>query len=123
MTATVATSLEPKLGIARRRCRVRSGLLAVGFAAILTAVAIPGRAADIIKGRQIYLMHCASCHGATGISVMPGAPSFARNESMFQPDMTLVRSIRNGKNVMPAYMGILTDREMFDVVAYLRTLR
>lgn len=80
-------------------------------------------AADINKGRQIYTLHCVNCHGVTGISVMPGAPSFARNENIFQPDMKLVDSIRKGKNMMPAYFGILSERDMYDVVAYLRTLR
>ena len=80
-------------------------------------------AADIIKGRQLYNMHCANCHGANGISFMPGAPSFARQERMLQPDGNLALAIRNGKNAMPAFAGVLTESQIFDVVGYMRTLR
>ena len=40
-----------------------------------------------------------------------------------QADVGLLASIRSGKNAMPAYIGVLTDREILDVIAYLRTLR
>jgi mono/diheme cytochrome c family protein len=80
------------------------------------------RAADTIKGGEVYAEHCASCHGASGMSVMPNAPNFAQNESLMQPDPSLLTSIRNGKNAMPAYQGILSDRDILDVIVYLRTL-
>lgn len=80
-------------------------------------------AADINKGRQVYGTHCASCHGQNGISVMPGAPNFARTEGLLRPDMALLNAIRAGRNAMPAYMGILSDRDIMDVIAYMRTLR
>jgi cytochrome c6 len=31
-------------------------------------------------------------------------------------------AIRNGKGTMPGYFGVLRDREILDVIAYLRTL-
>ena len=83
----------------------------------------PAPAADIIKGGQAYAVHCASCHGPRGVSVMPGAPNFARGERLMQADFGLLAAIRNGRNAMPAYVGILSDREILDVIAYLRTLR
>lgn len=79
-------------------------------------------AADTSKGGALYAVHCASCHGASGISVMPSAPNFARGESMLRPDLLLLTSIRNGKNAMPAYQGILSDHDILDVIVYLRTL-
>ena len=83
----------------------------------------PAGAADVIKGAQIYARHCAACHGPNGISVMPGAPHLARGERLMQPDLTLLGSLKSGKNAMPAYLGILSDREILDVIAYSRTLR
>ena len=53
---------------------------------------------------------------------MPGTPNFRRLESLMKPDMQLLTVIRNGKGVMPGYFGVLRDREILDVVAYLRTL-
>jgi len=95
---------------------VRVGLFAL-------AAAAPASAADVIKGAQIYAKHCAACHGPSGVSVMPGAPHIARGERLMQPDMALLATLRTGKNAMPAYLGILTDREILDVIAYSRTLR
>lgn len=79
-------------------------------------------AADVIKGGELYAAHCAACHGASGISVMPSAPNFARNEGLLRPDMFILTAIKNGKNAMPAYQGILSDRDILDVIAHLRTL-
>jgi cytochrome c6 len=79
-------------------------------------------AADTNKGAELYAMHCATCHGVSGISVMPGAPNFAQSEGLMSPDGTLLISIRNGKVAMPAYRGVLSDQDILNVIAYLRTL-
>lgn len=98
------------------------GLAALaGFMMFVTIA--PAFAADVIKGSQIYAKHCAACHGPNGISVMPGAPHLARGERLMQSDLSLLASFKAGKNAMPAYVGILTDREILDVIAYSRTLR
>ena len=92
--------------------------------AVLAAAAIvPAQAADVINGSRVYAKHCAACHGPKGVSVMPGAPHLARGERLMQPDMALLASLKAGKGAMPAYLGILSDREILDVVAYSRTLR
>lgn len=79
-------------------------------------------AADPVKGGEIYTVHCASCHGVSGDSVMLTAPNFNQGEGLMQPDLVILNSIKSGKNAMPAYRGILSDRDILDVVAYLRTL-
>ena len=97
--------------------------LFIALTAILLAAAVTSaRAADINKGAQSYALHCQSCHGRTGVSVMPGAPNLARGEGLMQPDMMLLASIKTGKNAMPGYMGILKDQDILDVIAYTRTL-
>jgi cytochrome c6 len=92
----------------------------VGIA--LAVLAIGAQAADTAKGAQAYTTHCAVCHGANGTPAMPGAPNFRRLESLMRPDMQLLNAIRNGKGAMPAYFGVLRDREILDVIAFLRTL-
>ncbi len=107
----------------RRAGRVRC-LCYVALAGLVAYLAVaPARAADVIKGAQVYARHCAACHGPNGISVMPGAPHLARGEQLMQSDLTLLASLKSGKNAMPAYFGILSDREILDVIAYSRTLR
>jgi cytochrome c6 len=91
--------------------------------ALALSAAPASYAADVAKGAQIYAQHCAACHGPTGVSVMPNAPNFARSERMLQPDFQLLMAIKSGRNAMPAYNGVLADRDIFDVIAYLRTLR
>lgn len=85
---------------------------------------LPGaNAADMRNGGRLYAMHCAGCHGANGRSVMPEAPNFARGERLMQSDVALLASMRVGRGAMPGYAGILSDREILDVVSFLRTLR
>jgi mono/diheme cytochrome c family protein len=79
-------------------------------------------AGDLQRGGELYRLHCAGCHGAQGVSTWPGAPSFARREALLQPDLRLMERIRAGGNAMPAYRGILADRDILSVVAYTRTL-
>lgn len=78
--------------------------------------------ADVGKGQQLYAAHCVMCHGQGGRSMMPGAPNFDRGEGLLRPDFSLLTAIRTGRNAMPAYQGILADRDILDVIAYLRTL-
>lgn len=96
----------------------------LGLFAFFLLVFGPGNAgaADTFKGGELYAVHCVSCHGASGVNVMPNAPNFAQSESLLQPDFLLLSSIKNGKNAMPAYQGILTDQDILDVIVYLRTL-
>jgi cytochrome c6 len=80
------------------------------------------QAGDTINGGKLYAVHCVSCHGATGVNVMPDAPNFAQGEGLLKPDFVLLSSIKNGINAMPAYQGILSDQDILDVIVYLRTL-
>jgi cytochrome c6 len=97
----------------------RSGIAA---AFLLAALCGPVAAADITKGGSLYAQHCAVCHGANGTPVVPGTPNFRRMETLVRPDAQIATAIRNGKGGMPAFFGILRDREILDVIAYLRTL-
>ena len=54
---------------------------------------------------------------------MPGVPDFRRGEGLFRSDDDLLQFIRNGSGMMPAYRGLLSDRDILDVISYLRTLR
>jgi cytochrome c6 len=96
------------------------GVVVVGCVMLVTSGAL--QAADTFKGRQLYAANCVTCHGSTGKSVIPGAPNLAQGDAMMRPDFTLINAIRSGKNAMPAFRGILTDRDIMDVVAYMRTL-
>ena len=108
----------PKL-VDSRQPFPRTGML---LALLLAGLSVTAGAADIAKGGTLYATHCAVCHGANGRPVMPGTPDFRRMQGLMRPDMQLLNSIRAGKGPMPAYFGVLRDREILDIVAYLRTL-
>lgn len=80
-------------------------------------------AADPLQGRKIYKTHCENCHGANGAGQIPGAPDFVRGDALMKPDLQLMRTLKSGRGMMPAYQGMFTEPELLDVIAYLRTLR
>ena len=89
---------------------------------VLSLTGASAQAGDPNQGAGLFATHCAVCHGSSGRSVMPGAPNFDRGEGLLRPDLTLLAAIRAGKNAMPAFQGMLADRDIMDVIAYLRTL-
>ena len=100
---------------------VRLALFLV-YPALLVMLPQSVSAAGLEGGRQLYMTHCAGCHGINGISVIPQAKDFSRALLIAQPDQNLINIIRSGRNMMPPYLGILSDREIRDVITYLRTL-
>ena len=97
-----------------------------GLAIVLTAVVVisqGARAADIFNGKEVYELHCQSCHGIDGSSVEPGIPDFTRGESLLVPDTELFDRLWDGMAHMPSYRGMLEDSDLRDVIAYVRTLQ
>lgn len=78
--------------------------------------------ASIKDGSDIYQRQCAMCHGMSGMSSMAGAPNFKHGRGLMKPDVSLVEHLKNGRNACPSFRGILRDKDMYDVVAFIRTL-
>lgn len=93
------------------------------LATLLAAMPLPGGAADVFRGEQLYVGYCAGCHGADGKGVLPGTPDFTRGMVLMKPDAMLVATLKAGKGAMPAFLGILTEPALLDVIAHLRTLQ
>lgn len=53
---------------------------------------------------------------------MPSTPNFTQPQTMMRPDPYFANVIRNGRMTMPGYRGVLKDGEIYDVIAYMRTL-
>ncbi|MGE5493585.1 MAG: c-type cytochrome [Actinomycetota bacterium] len=90
------------------------------------ALALPAQwaqAGNIMHGQQLFNTHCSVCHGMRGEGVMPDAPKFRTGERLDQPDMMLMQSVKNGKNKMPSFFGVLKDTDILDILSYVRTLR
>lgn len=79
-------------------------------------------------GAATYTSKCQMCHGADGTGNTPAgkamkAPSFLSPATVKESNADLIAITKNGKGKMPAYAGKLTDAEIKDVVAHVRTLQ
>ncbi len=100
------------------------GVALVGAIAVSTAAV--SQAQD--SGAATYKAKCASCHGADGSGNTPAGKSlkalpFKSPDIVSASDGDLIADTKNGKGKMPAYSGKLTDAQIKDVVAYIRTLQ
>ena len=84
-------------------------------------------------GKPLYAIHCAACHGdagkADGIAsaLLPAKPTdLTAGETVSSPDGKLFLVIKNGKmkdgKFTMAPVKKLTDEQIWQVVAYVRTL-
>lgn len=92
-------------------------------------------------GREIYVQHCASCHGANGegqenwrqrnsSGELPAPPHNQYGHTWRHADDVLFRMIKNGwrdpfnktdRLTMPAFGSILTDTEIYSLIMYLKS--
>lgn len=112
-------------------CVLSTGLLGLGFSNIgvkdLTALPKGG---DSVSGREIYVNTCIRCHGidgkgALGIKLVPPPADLTSSAVQDRLDGTLFRRIHEGKpnTAMGAWKHSLSDEEIWDVLAYVRTFR
>jgi cytochrome c6 len=100
------------------------GVALISAMAISTAVVSQAQA----SGAATYKAKCASCHGADGSGSTPAGKSmkvvsFKSPDIVKASDDELIADTKNGKGKMPAYSGKLSDAQIKDVVAYIRTLQ
>ena len=100
----------------------RTSLFALAFS-VSASCAVAAEAGDSAAGRRIYQSICAACHGPEGHNWERHIPRFADGERLDKDDAALMRSVRDGVgDRMPPWGGFLDDRQIADVIAYIRTL-
>jgi len=97
-------------------------------AVILMAAFIAVSAFTQATGASIYRSKCAMCHGADGLAMTPMAKSMKelsfKDPAMLKAsDARFFASTKFGINKMPGYSTRLTDQEIKDVIAFIRTLQ
>lgn len=80
------------------------------------------------SGADTYKAKCQMCHGADGTGNTPAgkamkAVPFSSPDLVKASDADLIAATKNGKGRMPAYSSRLTDAQIKDVIAYIRTLQ
>ena len=100
----------------------------------------PQDAQQVALGDKIYRAHCASCHGADlkgepnwrsrrADGRLPAPPHDETGHTWHHPDEVLFRITKQGVSAMvpnyesdmPAYADILTDAEIWAVLAYIKS--
>jgi len=76
----------------------------------------------------LYKSKCAACHGADGkgdtaIGKSQKLRDLGSDEVQKQTDAQLTDITANGKGKMPAYKGKLTDGQIKQLVAFMRSLK
>ena len=107
------------------------GILSAGFAGGvgLKDLTSAGKGGDSASGREIYVNTCIRCHGIDGTGVqsvrlVPAPADLSSPAVQNRLDGTLFKRIHEGKpnTAMGAWKHALSDEEIWDVLAYVRTL-
>jgi mono/diheme cytochrome c family protein len=129
-----ATSMEPGMGM-----RPQSGMMARHNAPIPEAyggLSNPVAASEdsLERGAELFVTHCASCHGDGGMGDGPAsagldpAPSPIAHTSQMVSDSYLFWRISEGgmmtpfNSTMPAWQGTLDEQARWDAINYIRAL-
>jgi DMSO reductase family type II enzyme heme b subunit len=112
-------------------------MVALGLALSISPAA--AQQGDAEKGEAIYAKRCLQCHGDEGDGLGPAADRlnppprdftlglFKIRSSAFDAELPndddLLRMIRDGMpgTAMPGWRGMLSNRDMWDVIAYIKT--
>ncbi|MGQ0667809.1 MAG: c-type cytochrome [Nitrospiraceae bacterium] len=112
-------------------CAVVVAVTGLGFGAVgLKDLPAVSKERDQVNGREIYVNTCIRCHGidgkgALGIKLVPPPADLSSPAVQNRLDGTLFRRIHEGKpnTAMGAWKHTLSDEEIWDVLAYARTLK
>lgn len=100
-----------KLSIIRRSVALLVLLLACGLV----------QAGDPMKGRGMYVERCSGCHGVDGTPQVPEIANFRMGEGLMKSDREILEYTKRGGTVMPGFAGVLSDDEILDIIAHMRT--
>ncbi len=92
---------------------------------------LPDNATTVSKGKTLYGMGCASCHGQDaraptpiGRSMYPRVPDLGSTRVQSLSDQELFWVIKNGIRLsgMPGFARINTDNQIWQLVYYVRSI-
>ena len=92
--------------------------------------------ADLVEGKALFDIYCTACHGVDGQGKAPVADnssgkrypipppvlSGTGNVTKLRNDGYLFYTVRDGSAIMPGYGYGMMDAEVWDLVAYMRTM-
>ena len=107
-----------------------SPILALGLSACNGKPSKPPRplTAQELRGREIFAANCAVCHNAYKQEPLQGPPLVGMFSKQSLPsglpatDEHVRTTIVSGRRNMPPFNGVLDDKQVDDVLAFLHTL-
>lgn len=108
-------------------CFQQRALLGAAFASNPMA----GDASSLARGAAIWSSRCEVCHGKEGRGDGPAAAGLPERPDDLSriaappvfPDGVLAYRIAHGGEVMPAWERVLSEKEIWDLVGFIRALR
>lgn len=86
----------------------------------------------LLRGAEIYKINCLACHGETaagdgvaGAALNPLPSPIGHTSQMLSDELVFYRISEGGvefQTAMPAWKDVLTDEQIWDVIAYVREL-
>jgi mono/diheme cytochrome c family protein len=89
---------------------------------------VPPNGTSIEQGRQLFEANCVACHGPVGRGDGPAAPLLDPKPADLammaghHPDGDLAWKIANGRDPMPAWKGTLSEKQIWTLVTYIKSL-
>ena len=142
LTMLINVSSSPK-DLNRKEHVNRLKFLLIGTTLTLT-LAMAGCSASgpvvepevLTNGKELYIQHCASCHGANlegqpdwqvpnADGILPAPPHNREGHTSHHPDAQLLQIIAEGgitlNSAMPAFSETLSEEEMKAILAYIKS--
>ena len=90
-----------------------------------------GDSSSVASGGELFIKNCAKCHGETGNGYGPVTQGFttwprqlwAWHKTGPETDGYIYWFIKNGRSDMPPWGIILSEKEIWDLVSYVKTLK
>ena len=110
------------------------GIGGTGFFAVKAISDSSYGAPDIANGKTAFLANCVVCHGEQGRGDGPASHTMTVKPDDIYQELTnplgfkaeLIHSVLNGDNgqngMMPAFKGILTEKELVDIFGYIASI-
>ncbi len=92
---------------------------------------LPRTLENMRRGRALFNVYCAACHGTEGLgdgpvvgpNRFPAPPSLQTEQVRGYADGTIFHIITKGTQKMPSYAGQIEARERWQIIHYLRALQ
>lgn len=93
---------------------------------VLSMCAANAFAGNVIKGKQTFKENCVICHGMDGSGNTDagkaiGAADLRSAAVQALTDQQIHDQVENGGKKMPAFGGMVSEAQIADLIAYIRT--